>query len=179
MSDVIDEVVRKAKKAAYMREYRARNPERILKIERAAYERHKEVKNRKKRERLVSDPEYAEKKRRSERLSRQTPEGRAENRRRVREWRLKYPERAKETRLQSAYGISSDQLGTMLALQDGRCAICRTPADDLKKGLAIDHNHETGQVRGLLCNNCNTALGLLKDSPELMGRAAAYVEKWS
>ncbi len=60
----------------------------------------------------------------------------------------------------------------MLAEQDGLCAICReAPADQ------VDHDHATKRVRGLLCFNCNGALGQFRDRPELMLRAVAYLRR--
>lgn len=55
--------------------------------------------------------------------------------------------------------------------QEGRCAICET-----KSKLVLDHNHITGEVRGMLCNNCNIGLGLFKDNPEILVRASHYIE---
>jgi hypothetical protein len=49
----------------------------------------------------------------------------------------------------------------------------------LKKRLAIYHCHTTGKVRGLLCVNCNLAIGLLKDNPDLLNKAASYLKGWS
>lgn len=60
--------------------------------------------------------------------------------------------------------------------QKGVCAICSSPENGRYSHLSIDHNHDTNQIRGLLCNNCNRGIGLLKDNPELMRRAADYVE---
>lgn len=72
------------------------------------------------------------------------------------------------------YGLTDEQYAEMLDQQDGRCAICRT--DDYGiKGPQIDHCHDTGQVRGLLCNRCNLGIGQLGDDPERMEAAARYV----
>lgn len=54
----------------------------------------------------------------------------------------------------------------------GRCAICGLPEK------AIDHNHATGEVRGLLCGSCNTGLGFFRDSPKLLRKAAEYLKTW-
>lgn len=63
------------------------------------------------------------------------------------------------------------------AIPDGaRCEICTHPGDAQNK-LGIDHCHQTGMVRGVLCHACNTALGLLQDDPERMGAAIAYVTR--
>jgi hypothetical protein len=62
----------------------------------------------------------------------------------------------------------------MLAAQENACLICLTPFD--KKRPAVDHNHATNRLRGLLCSNCNTALGLLKDSRKMLMNAISYLE---
>ena len=59
----------------------------------------------------------------------------------------------------------------MVARQDGRCAICCAT-----EARHIDHDHDTGQVRGMLCFRCNAALGQLDDSPDRLRRAADYLE---
>ena len=60
-----------------------------------------------------------------------------------------------------------------IALQDGLCALCDLPM----KNTYIDHDHNTGKLRALLCSNCNTGLGKLRDDPQLMRKAADYVER--
>lgn len=60
--------------------------------------------------------------------------------------------------------------------QGGVCAICKSPENGRYKHLSVDHCHDTGKIRGLLCNNCNRGIGLLKDSPELLKNAIEYVE---
>src|SRR5216684_1746352 len=70
------------------------------------------------------------------------------------------------------YGLTAQDLERMLIEQDGACAICtQTPA----RRLCIDHCHATQRVRGLLCDNCNIALGLLDDDPDRLRAALAYV----
>lgn len=61
--------------------------------------------------------------------------------------------------------------------QKGCCAICATKQDDLKRSLCVDHNHSTGEVRGLLCDACNRALGYLKDSTDLLSKCINYLNK--
>jgi hypothetical protein len=63
--------------------------------------------------------------------------------------------------------------------QDGRCAICNKHESEFTVKLGVDHCHTTNKVRGLLCTNCNHAIGQLKDSPELCFRAAEYLVKHS
>lgn len=59
--------------------------------------------------------------------------------------------------------------------QKGLCAICETPQDAAKRRFAIDHCHKSGKVRGILCSNCNSALGMFKDSIPMMKRAITYL----
>jgi hypothetical protein len=73
------------------------------------------------------------------------------------------------------YGISPEDYKKALDLQNGVCAICKKPCT-CGRSLAVDHNHETGWVRGLLCSKCNRAIGLFKDSRELLLEAASYLE---
>jgi len=68
------------------------------------------------------------------------------------------------------YGISLDDLEVMLKRQRGLCAIC-----ERRKPKYVDHRHNGGKVRGVLCQPCNTALGAFFDSPEIMQRAVTYV----
>jgi hypothetical protein len=69
-----------------------------------------------------------------------------------------------------------DQYGTLLAAQGGICAICGGPPTGMGKSYHVDHDHETGIVRGLLCSNCNTALGLLGDDPSRLAAAIRYLQ---
>lgn len=77
------------------------------------------------------------------------------------------------------YGLSAEQWQDMFEAQRGRCAICEQPPSGVEGRsalLEVDHCHETGEVRALLCQTCNTALGKFRDSPHLLRRAADYVE---
>lgn len=75
------------------------------------------------------------------------------------------------------YGLTDADYSDLFARQEGRCALCRT---DKPKGrfnvFHVDHCHETGRVRGLLCHRCNVALGALGDTPQSIAAALAYVE---
>lgn len=84
--------------------------------------------------------------------------------------------RAKRLRARK-YGLTHDEFITILASQAGRCAICRTVLDGSRRNLQpqVDHDHDTGAVRGLLCGNCNKMLGMAKDQPEVLGAAIAYL----
>lgn len=73
------------------------------------------------------------------------------------------------------YGITLAEYDAMLKRQGGGCAICGTSENGGRK-LSVDHCHTVGTVRGLLCNRCNYALGQFDDRPELLKRAATYLE---
>lgn len=62
----------------------------------------------------------------------------------------------------------------MLLKQDGHCAVC--PSIPKKRRLAVDHNHKTGKIRGLLCYRCNYSIGYLRDSSILARRIADYLD---
>jgi Recombination endonuclease VII len=75
------------------------------------------------------------------------------------------------------YGITLDEYNSLLEKQGGKCAICGITREECKdkRALPVDHNHETGHVRGILCHSCNRAVGLLKDSPTNLIQAAVYL----
>ena len=77
--------------------------------------------------------------------------------------------------LRKRYGITLDDYEAMERAQDGRCAICRKPPKD--KALAVDHDHRTGLVRGLLCIFCNHRLLGVTDDPDHLAAAAAYLRE--
>lgn len=84
------------------------------------------------------------------------------------------PKKRKNWDLIRRYGIDLTEYDAMEARQDGLCAICLAePAETLN----VDHCHDTGTIRGLLCGGCNVALGLLKEKPETIARAALYVAR--
>ena len=94
-----------------------------------------------------------------------------ENPEKVREYRAKDPYTFKKRC--ARHGITPEEFWAIYEEQDGTCPVCDKAID--AEGSAIDHNHETGDVRGILCKNCNRALGLLGDNPETMARAQAYL----
>jgi hypothetical protein len=75
----------------------------------------------------------------------------------------------------SKYGITQQEWQAMALAQGYCCAICLTHLQ--KKKLAVDHCHQTGKVRGLLCHHCNTALGHLRDNPLIIESALRYINK--
>ena len=77
--------------------------------------------------------------------------------------------------IKKRYGITPEKYDAMYAAQEGRCQICQKHQTEFTKRLAVDHCHTTGKVRGLLCSNCNTALGKFNDDIELFSRAISYL----
>ena len=91
---------------------------------------------------------------------------------------LNSKERTKKRRqrrsLINNFGINADQYEAILKEQNGVCAICYQP-EPCNRMLAVDHCHTTNKIRGLLCSNCNTALGLCKDDLLILTQAIAYL----
>lgn len=141
------------KNRAYMAAKRAEDPERLRSKYRAYYYRNREERIAKVRAwRAALDPEVA----------------------RERAWRI---------RLRQFYGIELEDFKELKARQDHRCAICGRHEDDLPKvrqrdnsSLFVDHCHDTGQVRGLLCQSCNLLVGHSRESVAILARAIAYIE---
>jgi hypothetical protein len=77
------------------------------------------------------------------------------------------------------YGLTLEAYDRLLQLQDGRCAICgKTDNGNARcEPLFIDHNHQTGQVRGLLCSRCNHAIGLFHEDLDALGAAIQYLSR--
>lgn len=77
-----------------------------------------------------------------------------------------------------SYGLTLEEYETLLTQQQGLCAICRRPSPATDRGgrLAVDHDHKTGEVRGLLCTSCNTGLGAFREDPDLFMAAVQYLE---
>ena len=79
--------------------------------------------------------------------------------------------------LKKKYKITPNIYYELLKAQNYGCAICQVHEIKLKHQLAVDHNHLTDKIRGLLCSNCNTGLGLFEDKAELLQKAIAYLNK--
>lgn len=99
-----------------------------------------------------------------------------------RAYRKATPKREKERSLRSSFNLSLDEYNRMLEAQGGVCAICNQPETHKRNGklkaLAVDHHHTTGVIRGLLCCDCNTGIGKLKDDPNVLLAAAEYLKRY-
>ena len=94
------------------------------------------------------------------------------------EWYANYKDTKKrDAHYKNKYGISLCEYNIMLVAQGGVCFICKQTEDGRYKSLAVDHNHFTGKVRGLLCSKCNRALGLFQDSRALLQEADKYLKE--
>lgn len=102
---------------------------------------------------------------------------------RMREYRTRAgsQEARRRSRLKYQFGLAEGEYERMFEAQGGVCAACQHPETARNQygpiPLAVDHNHSTGQVRGLLCMRCNAAAGQLQDDPERAERLAAYLRR--
>ena len=102
---------------------------------------------------------------------------RAEKQEYNRKYNEAYPGAGRNCNLKRLYGLSPEDYAALLAKQDGRCAICGGLLNS--KTPCVDHDHVTGEIRGLLCSSCNVAIGLMKDDSVLLQKAAEYVKTHS
>lgn len=99
----------------------------------------------------------------------------AKEKRKLIEYYKANKERSRGYSLKALYGLSQDKYKGMLWQQNGSCKICGTHESNLKRKLFVDHCHETGRVRGLLCQYCNTMLGNAKDNVLVLQAAISYL----
>jgi hypothetical protein len=85
--------------------------------------------------------------------------------------------RERQYLLKREYGLSVEEYNHMFTVQNGNCAICGCNQSELTRHLAVDHNHDTGLVRGLLCIPCNVGIGNLKDDVKRLQSAIDYLNK--
>lgn len=91
-------------------------------------------------------------------------------------WRDRNVDHVEAMRKKSVYGPDAD-VGALLEKQGGGCGICGDTEPTTKRPWHIDHDHETGKVRGVLCHHCNVGIGNLRDDPELLRAAIAWLEQ--
>lgn len=92
-------------------------------------------------------------------------------------WKRANPGAARDAQRRYKYGLTPGSYTAMLRAQGGGCAVCAAPPP-ADASLHVDHDHATGQVRGLLCDLCNRGLGYYRDDPLLLEAAAAYLRRW-
>lgn len=76
------------------------------------------------------------------------------------------------------YNLSIEQYEKIAKTQNFSCGICKKPQDKLSKRFAVDHDHKTGQIRGLLCHQCNAGLGNFHDNIQFLVKATAYLKRF-
>lgn len=143
---------RKQKNRERIAKYRKENPEKIREIQKRS------------KDRIKDDPNRLQK---------------------LREWQKRYREQNKEAlragERKRKFGISAEQYAKIFKSQNGTCAICNQPETATRMGkvksLSVDHCHKTGVIRGLLCSDCNTGIGKLKDDPKILHSAIQYLRK--
>ena len=93
----------------------------------------------------------------------------------IKQWRQENPDYSRKYQIEHLYGLSHKDWLEIWDSQGGKCAICNTPFDK-PTDACVDHNHRTGEIRGLLCKNCNLGIGFLNDDSELMAKAINYLK---
>lgn len=105
-----------------------------------------------------------------------SPEAKGETKRRYYQaHRSEILEKRKPTTRLRLYGLRPGEFSDLLVRQSDACAVCRTPFAGIAPN--VDHDHETGRVRGLLCHRCNLMLGHSRDSATILRVAAEYLDK--
>lgn len=88
-----------------------------------------------------------------------------------------FPEKKKDQSLRHKYKITLNEYNSLLQKQNYCCKICQLSKSENFKALAVDHNHITNTIRGLLCDNCNKGLGCFKDNIATLKTAILYLEQ--
>ena len=83
--------------------------------------------------------------------------------------------KTQEYKLKHRYNLTLDHYNQLLYEQGFKCKICEKSVRDVDGPLAVDHDHNTGEIRGLLCSGCNTGIGLLKEDPTILAKAIIYL----
>jgi len=152
-------------------EYQNKNSDKLRLDKASYYQRNKDdIKSKQKIYRQLHKSELSEKGR----------EYRKKNKKRLdkyySEWSKNNQNKKRNAHLLRKFGINLEQYNTLLQLQKGKCAICgRKEASNSKPNLSVDHDHKTGNIRGLLCNRCNIVLGLIDDSIDILATAIDYL----
>ena len=92
---------------------------------------------------------------------------------------IKRRRQVRNTNLIRHFGITIEKYDQMLKEQSGVCAICGKTPKENKKALAVDHHHKENKIRGLLCNNCNVAMGFLSEDVDIAYATIDYIKKWA
>ena len=91
----------------------------------------------------------------------------------------RYKQRARNDHLIKTYGITIEQYNELFIKQNGCCRICNRHQSEFKRSLAVDHDHKTNKIRGLLCHHCNRGLGDFFEDISIMESAITYIKETS
>jgi hypothetical protein len=156
----------------YNRDWKKNHPERATATRKRSYEKNRDkellyAKN----HRLAHPEEY------SMRYKKYYEINKEKEIERKKEWRKSHAKSVRKYYLRIKYDITLDDYEEMLISQNNSCKICGSISPNRKnvKYFHIDHDHKTGEIRGLLCHECNTGIGKLKDDPTLLRKAASYL----
>jgi len=183
-------MITKEQKREYDREYLKKNREKRLKYQRDFYkknrarisEKHKKYYREHKEEVLENSRKWhLENKEKHRKANREYMyKHRARFNKVSRDWYKKNKSESRKRVIKKKYGLDVIEYEKLVLAQKNLCAICKNSERVKFKGrlkeLAVDHNHRTGKVRGLLCHSCNLAIGALLDNPDLFRKAAEYLE---
>jgi len=93
-----------------------------------------------------------------------------------RRYRIKYPGKRRDSYLLKKYGLTEKRYQKMFESQSGRCAMCHARSE---RALSVDHDHQTGKVRGLLCGSCNALLGFAQEDISILKEAIDYLMQYN
>jgi hypothetical protein len=125
------------------------------------------------RQRVFSEEEKAKRRARSKAWREANPDRQREH---IAAWKRRYPMRTKDFERRRKFGLPLGQYEAMLAAQENRCLICKGEnLVESKRSLAVDHDHNTGAIRGLLCYRCNVGLGYFLHDPQRLASAISYL----
>jgi hypothetical protein len=151
-------ISQKDDKAEYLRRWKEANKDKVSEHGKRTYSKHHD-------ERVLKNREYYNK-------------NREEIQEKVREKRKEDPLRYKEHNLRSDHDMSLKAFVGLFMSQDCRCAICQTPFQNYQSAC-VDHDHQSGKIRALLCSKCNMAIGLFQDDFRIVREAARYLARYS
>lgn len=100
------------------------------------------------------------------------------NKKYMKKYQKENKEKIKNNQLKHSFGLTLDVYNQMLKKQNHRCGICERHESEFERSLAVHENPKTGEIRGLLCLNCNIGLGNFKHNPLLLIKATKYLQKY-
>ena len=147
------------RRKAYMKIYRNKNKDSLREYNLSYYEKNKEHLRKNAREYFQNN---------------KTDEKRERHIEYTKTWYSEHREEVRIKALMNNYGLTLEEYEVMLERQENKCSICGSK----HTVLCVDHNHETGKVRGLLCHSCNLGLGTFKDNIHLLQKSIDYLKEF-